>query len=211
MFALCLIQAWLLITCEGKAAPSGPQSRKLLIETERQLLDGHCRLPEDGGSGTHHFLAEGARLQQVGEGEDAKACFVQALGSDPTLGVAWAQLGSAYHEAGDLSKAQGFFAEAKRLVGGACARHVHDWHFLGPFPIGKQEQDGDPVAALGGIHNVPVGSGTYYSEYGAGGRVGWTAFRADSAGAVAIQFPHIDWNDLVRSLEWKMAVLQFQG
>ena len=102
--------------------------------------------------------------------------------------------------AGDESRAQTLFAEAKGLAGHVCTRHVHVWHFLGPFPIGKMEQDGDPVAARGGIQNVPVGVGSYHSEYGRNGRVGWTTFKGDHKGSVNFQFPQVNWNELVQSL-----------
>lgn len=46
------------------------------------------------------------------------------------------------------------------------------YELLGPFSIGKGEVDGDPLEApaLGGIGALPLGKGSYHSEY-AGERV----------------------------------------
>ncbi len=33
---------------------------------------------------------------------------------------------------------------------------IDEWYFIGPFPIGKTEIDGDPLEAFGGIRNISI-------------------------------------------------------
>ena len=82
--------------------------------------------------------------------------------------------------------------------------------YIGPFPSGKTELDGDPVGAFGGPLRAPNGSTTLYrSELVAGGVVKWTSLSMDSAGAAALS-PRVDWNPLVQSLS-RLEVLEHVG
>jgi hypothetical protein len=59
---------------------------------------------------------------------------------------------------------------------------IKEWNFLGPFPIGKTEVDGDPVAHFGGAHQALKQSleikHIYRSELVSGGTLSWTKLKA---------------------------------
>jgi hypothetical protein len=44
---------------------------------------------------------------------------------------------------------------------GVCSEFVPRYDFIGPFPMGKTEIDGDPIAAVGGIWNITRGSNSF--------------------------------------------------
>ena len=57
----------------------------------------------------------------------------------------------------------------------------------GPFSMGKNELDGDPLAAFGGIKGIPRADNTkYFSEQVKGGYVKWSTLVADTNGAVQV-------------------------
>jgi hypothetical protein len=79
----------------------------------------------------------------------------------------------------------------------ASVSHIRSWDFLGPFPIGKGELDGDPLAPYGGIWKIPRQDKTqYYSELATSGKISWTKLPVHAGGAVQIQPAGIDWNRL---------------
>lgn len=89
--------------------------------------------------------------------------------------------------------------------------------YLGPFPVGRTELDGDPCEAAGGIvrlHNERRAKALSMrippSELAPGGAVSWSTLRADSSGGVRVAPADIDWNALVQQLG-DMAVLEHQG
>jgi len=82
------------------------------------------------------------------------------------------------------------------------------WDFLGPFPVGKTEIDGDPTAAFGTIQEQHETPRTYTSELVVGGKVEWSRIEANG-GEVSIQ-PPVNWNAIVQSVS-EMAALEFQG
>jgi hypothetical protein len=77
---------------------------------------------------------------------------------------------------------------------------LQNWDFIGPFPIGKAEVDGDSLEAFGGIKYLEgfrntknhkanggkskqeLGVDTFYSEIADGGKVTWRSFTADKEG-----------------------------
>lgn len=75
--------------------------------------------------------------------------------------------------------------------------------FLGPFPVGRTELDGDPCEAAGGIVSLynsrqfPTRSTRIVSELVPGGYVSWDTLRADPNGNFALS-PKADWNALVQ-------------
>ena len=87
-----------------------------------------------------------------------------------------------------------------------CLVEVSEWSWLGPFVTGKNELDGDPVEAHGGIRKLHLDRlagqplPTMYSEYMAGGTVQWAAVQRTSPVAFQIA-PNVDWGTLVQVSE----------
>jgi hypothetical protein len=91
----------------------------------------------------------------------------------------------------------------------AATRILADWHFIGPWPVGKTEFDADPLAAYdapcilerracsphplawSGPRLPPASPAELQlpSELAEGGFVGWSALTADRNGALRIAFP----------------------
>lgn len=85
---------------------------------------------------------------------------------------------------------------------------------MGPFIIGKNELDGDPVASFAGIRNLRRGPAylsskqrgkltnhsTFFSELATGGVVDWRILRTGGGGEVPIQPSDVAWNSLVQTL-----------
>jgi len=93
---------------------------------------------------------------------------------------------------------------------------INGWDFLGPFPVGKTEVDGDPVAAFGGIRALYAKSPSerakaeFPSELGVGGKAAWGKLSRDpTSGRMAVQ-PRVDWNGIAQSLN-SVAAIEFQG
>ena len=77
--------------------------------------------------------------------------------------------------------------------------------YLGPFPIGRTELDGDPCESAGGIVNLhnrrrasPKSKVSLPSELVPGGAVSWSTLRADVRGVVSVAPSSVDWNALVQ-------------
>jgi hypothetical protein len=91
------------------------------------------------------------------------------------------------------------------------------YDFLGPFPMGKTEFDGDPLEEHGGAERLfrqrraGASKQRFLSELVVGGYAGWTQLdaAADGSGRAQAQ-PKVDWNALVSGLSGR-AVLEFQG
>ena len=92
------------------------------------------------------------------------------------------------------------------------------WEYVGPFPTGKPEFDGDPLAAYGGVLGIPrPGKGgsreaTFASELAVKGFVGWSRWTAEN-GHVQFGDPSrglVDWNGLVGETG-SHEVLEHQG
>lgn len=113
---------------------------------------------------------------------------------------------------GRLELTQRAFAEAKK-VDGVVPPVIKEWNFLGPFPIGKTEVDGDPVAHFGGAHQALKQSleikHIYRSELVSGGTLSWTKLKADKNGQVHVS-PAVNWGDLVSSLG-STGITEWQG
>lgn len=94
----------------------------------------------------------------------------------------------------------------QKLVDGSSLR-LSDWGILGPFIIGKNELDGDPLEAEeGGAAAVALEyfSKTkprrFRSELASLGWVQWQKASVSQDGFVSIQYPRIDWQGLVNSV-----------
>jgi hypothetical protein len=92
------------------------------------------------------------------------------------------------------------------------------WDYIGPFPIGKPEFDGDPIASYGGIQAIKRPSRNTYPSILAnrnGNRVGWQVLKAakEDNGISYVNIPpshFVDWNRLVSS-SGGTEILEFQG
>eukprot|EP00117_Sycon_ciliatum_P018872 scpid32260/ scgid17292/ len=91
--------------------------------------------------------------------------------------------------------------------------YIRRFDWAGPFPIGKLEVDGDPVAAqYGDVVSAwrNRSTATFYSEL-VGRELRWEEVDAagDPAGTVRVQ-PDVDWNDLVNGMG-SMGLLEWQA
>eukprot|EP01046_Picozoa_sp_COSAG06_P011616 COSAG06_NODE_665_length_13274_cov_60.588534_7_plen_518_part_00 len=92
------------------------------------------------------------------------------------------------------------------------------YEYVGPFPMGKTELDGDPLAARGGADALfrrhergEEKKQRFLSELATGGYVGWsTVPAARGSGAARIDGGRTNWNQLVSGLSGR-GVLEFQG
>ena len=149
---------------------------------------------------------------------EAQACLLQQLStaahaSSPT---AWALAATIFpaHSAALLERAR------QLLKDKAYTRHPVSFDVLGPFPIGKNEVDGDPLAAHGGAlahwllnHNTSTSSRSSLvaSELVPDGLVGWRREKTEPDGKLAVgRTMKPAWSALVQSLGQR-AVLEFQA
>ena len=84
------------------------------------------------------------------------------------------------------------------------------WNFLGAFPIGKPEIDGNPIFNENVIENRWNKKFKAYSELVKSGIVHWKNLKVP-AGDGSIQLtPDIEWNDLVMSMQ-SLGMTEWQG
>ena len=108
-------------------------------------------------------------------------------------------------------------AHAEAMLGGkACQPFPPSWDVLGPMPIGKNEVDGDPLAAHGGAwahwmrhHNVSAA--TVRSELAPGGLVGWRAVKPAPDGALGVGWGELPWGALVQALGQRAVLEELSG
>eukprot|EP00301_Raphidiophrys_heterophryoidea_P006222 c12528_g1_i1.p1 GENE.c12528_g1_i1~~c12528_g1_i1.p1 ORF type:complete len:916 (-),score=213.85 c12528_g1_i1:50-2758(-) len=86
-----------------------------------------------------------------------------------------------------------------------------DWWVFGPFPVGKTEIDGDPVARVGGVMALwpPNSSFTLHSELVTGAEAKWNKMKNTIRG-VSVEFSNVNWNNIVQSLN-SMQAMEFQA
>ena len=102
----------------------------------------------------------------------------------------------------------------------AKALSPRSYEYVGPFPMGKAELDGDPLARYGGAtklfaeHEAGLHEGQkkpkFISELAQGGYVGWSTLTAGSRGEVQVLPKRVNWGSLVQGLDGR-GVLEFQG
>lgn len=141
-------------------------------------------------------------------------CLVLFLQKHEKNGLAWSMLASSYFALNSKSQSKYCFFHGSQLLG-AYSSFIKHWHFIGPFPIGKSEFDGDPINAFNGIANIskyryesPVPS--YFSELSPEGRVSWNKISQAKADEFISINPQVNWNDLVSSLS-SMGMTEWQG
>lgn len=129
---------------------------------------------------------------------------------------AWSSLGQIYLNQGHIkhgSLATSCFKQAVKL-GSKVDSFIKQWHFLGPFVIGKSEVDGDPVEALGGIHNASKQrfqkKTRYASELFPSGELTWKVYEQSRQQEYVQIQPQLNWNELVNSLG-STGITEWQG
>lgn len=150
--------------------------------------------------------------------ELARSCLVEQLSqkraerSAPAWTLAAAALPKLEYSSAFLSKAKGLLNDK------ASSKFPASYDLFGPMPIGKNEVDGDPLAALGGAFQHWVthhnGSGTapaaVTSELVAGGRVTWRTVRTEPNGLFRVAWPEVPWQQLMHVMTQR-AVLEVQS
>ena len=143
-------------------------------------------------------------------------CYVQAL-QDSSLqsshGHFWSVLGTIYKQQGAATQATTCFKHSQR-ISGKISPHIKEWHFIGPFVIGKMELDGNPVEACGGIRNVSKyryqKSARFFSELVPGGEIKWRVEKPVSMDNTIHIKAGVDWNDLINAIG-SLGITEWQG
>ena len=143
-------------------------------------------------------------------------CYIQAL-QDPNLSTAhgylWTVLGTIYKNQGVKSPMATSFKQAQKVTG-KLSPFIKEWHFIGPFVIGKMELDGDPLEAYAGIRNISKyryqKAASLYSELVPGGEIKWMVIKQTTAQSLVQVKPTVNWNDLVSSLG-SLGISEWQG
>lgn len=135
------------------------------------------------------------------------------MSTHPTAGWIWSSLGALYTEAKRQSEAAVCFKQAAKLDG-SVSKDVRHWYYVGPFPIGKSETDGDPLEAYGGIKNASVHrfDSDFYmlSEIAPLGKVRWSILNQKSSNGYVNVAPNMPWSELVNSLG-STGIMEWQG
>lgn len=144
---------------------------------------------------------------------EAKLCHIQHIRDHREAGWAWSGLGSLYLVTHDQSQASICFKQAAKLTGKITAT-AQNWQFIGPFPIGKAETDGDPLESFGGIQNIThtrfLPEYHLISELAPSGYISWTALPPKSSKGYVNIAPNLAWGDLVNSLG-STGITEWQG
>jgi len=113
----------------------------------------------------------------------------------------------------DQSQASICFKQAGKLAGKLTVS-PQNWYFIGPFPIGKTETDGDPLESFGGIQNVTckrfLPGYRILSELAPNAYISWTTLTSKSSQGYVNIAPNLAWGDLVNSLG-SMGITEWQG
>ncbi|XP_032222386.1 uncharacterized secreted protein ARB_06907 isoform X1 [Nematostella vectensis] len=155
------------------------------------------------------------KLREFGSREKLMTCLLKILNDKNSKNTAllWTMLGEIFNKRNEKSKANICFKESSSLMG-RLSTFVSEWHFIGPFTIGKSEVDGDPLEDWGGVKNVSMyrwdDQVIHLSELAPNGEIKWHAIKASSATAPVQVLPPVDWNELVMSLQ-SMGIAEWQG
>ena len=126
------------------------------------------------------------------------------------IGELWTHLGEIYHEQGKTTQGNKCFKEATK-VNGKFTGQIRSWDFIGPFQIGKNEVDGDPLEAFGGIEKLLCQKYNkrfqVYSEQVPKGKVKWHSVEPDETGNVTVP---IDLHRLAEKL-FSIPAMDWQG
>ncbi|GAB1609702.1 uncharacterized secreted protein ARB_06907-like [Argonauta hians] len=148
------------------------------------------------------------------QNENTFLCYLKFLETNPNDGFVWSALGHLYLKMSQPQLTQANFC-FKQAVKQSVKNNptINEWHYIGPFVIGKIEFDGDPLAAYGGIQNVSLyrlkKNMKYFSEIVPSGDVKWKVYRHLGESLIRIS-PELEWNDLVGSIG-SMGITEWQG
>lgn len=141
------------------------------------------------------------------------ACSIKLLQEDKNDGHLWSILASLFDATGHSSTANFCYKQAAKLTGKVTS-FIKQWHYLGPFVIGKTEFDGDPVEAYGGIYNISKYRESknqyFYSELLPSGVLSWQKYHQRQLKDFMTIQPNINWNELVSALS-SMGITEWQG
>jgi hypothetical protein len=191
------------------AGPSIPPS------VEAALDAAASSLPKCESKRTSDPVRTFMALNAGGATEQATACLLQLLHKSSNI-PAWALAGAVTSDSTVMDHA------ASLLRGKSGSRTPAAYDVLGPFPIGKNEVDGDPVEGRGGAlahwlehYNLTrraasSGLGHVESEIVPGGRVGWETRRTAPDGSLHLTWPDQPWGGLVQAMGQR-AVLEVQA
>ena len=171
-----------------------------------------CKFSKPSADALRAFLA----LSSVGATEQARSCLVLQLSSKRSTPAGWALAASIFP-----SRQPALLDHARSLLNEKPnQRSPSSYDVLGPLPMGKNEVDGDPLAAFGGafahwiqVHNASRSTRALVaSELVPGGHVGWQPVRTGPDGALRVGWQDMQavWSNLVQALGQR-AVLELQA
>ncbi|XP_038066262.1 uncharacterized protein LOC119736285 [Patiria miniata] len=201
--SLLLANIQLTVYCKKKDLVQ--KSAVQLIEKETKHVD------LDSCKSSQQLIISKLRLH--GKVDKLKVCLLKSLSANLENGWAWSELGSLFAAQQDKSKASTCFKQAAKLSGKVTS-FIGTWHFIGPFVIGKNEVDADPLESWGGI--VTAASQRYnkkasfYSELVPGGEVQWKTYQQTNGHQPLQITPDINFSELVTSLG-SLAITEWQG
>jgi hypothetical protein len=153
------------------------------------------------------------RLREEESFDKLLSCLVKGLDSSNGDALKWTLLGEAFEQKNERSKANVCFRESARLMG-KLSKFIKKWYLIGPFTIGKNEIDGDPLEDFGGIKNASKQRWTkkvfYYSELVKGGELKWTTIDIQNERDSINISPATEWNELILSLQ-SIGIAEWQG
>ena len=169
-------------------------------------------------SGTSNFKCKSTRLSYFiwllhqGQLKKAKFCLATHLKKKPKTSKAWSLLGEMYDSNKQTKKANLCFKEAIKLEG-KFSPYFQSWDFLGPFPIGKAELDGDPVEGYDNNDTIVLERWkenlAINSEIARNATIHWKILHQSDNEKMQI-YPDVDWNQLINSLQ-STGVTEWQG
>ena len=141
------------------------------------------------------------------------SCLIKALQASNDAFL-WSVLGESFQTLQDNTKAANTCFKEATKHGGKLSKFIQQWHFIGPFVIGKAEVDGDPLEEWGGVKNISRHRWdkkfVLYSELVALGEIKWSEINQRTAAEPVAIAPSVNWNDLVMSLQ-SMGITEWQG
>lgn len=200
---LALLRIFVVLLFAASTTCKRSSSAQKLLEKERQ--NSKCK--STSFNNIMNIRAKGSDKKLFG-------CLIKSLDSANGDGFMWSLLGEVFEKRGERSKANLCYKESIKLMG-KVSKYIKKWHYIGPFTIGKNEIDGDPVQDWNGIQNVSQyrwakNGGIYYSELAKGGEIKWMTINMNTA-SEPINIPsNTDWNELVLSLQ-SLGIAEWQG
>ncbi|XP_055880964.1 uncharacterized protein LOC106057948 [Biomphalaria glabrata] len=203
-----LIQA--LVPKETLSKKKGLSSSDFTSQ-EKATLERHAKCPVDGVKNSAVYN----QWHQDKISDATLLCLMIYLEKNADDAWAWSMSGMTFDLRKQKQQGDYCFKQSIKLVG-KHSDFVKEWHFIGPFGIGKTEFDGDPLAAFGGIQNASRfrfsshASTKYNSELVFGGEITWSMIKQNEANEMVQVRPKVNWNDLVSSLG-SMGITEWQG